>query len=127
MRMWVGSLAPLSGLRIQQCSKLSCTLRWLGSPWVLLWLWCRPATAAQIQSLAWELPYVMGTIIKIKNKNFSTFHQVACGSLLQNKLRKTFEVRFPRTNSRPAPSDSPILETRTIFKIKFLKVKLKFC
>ena len=26
----------------------------------LLWLWHRPAAAARIQSLAWELPYAMG-------------------------------------------------------------------
>ena len=27
---------------------------------MLLWLWCRPAAAAPIQSLAWELPYAIG-------------------------------------------------------------------
>ena len=26
---------------------------------MLLWLWCRPATVALIQPLAWELPYAM--------------------------------------------------------------------
>ena len=50
----------------------------------LLWLWLRPATAAQIRSLAWEPPYAMGVAlerqnkIKIKNKSkakctFQTF------------------------------------------------------
>ena len=34
----------------------------------LLWLWCRPAAAALIQTLAWELPYVMGAALKSKNK-----------------------------------------------------------
>ena len=29
-----------------------------GSDLVLLWLWCRPAAAAPIQPLAWELPWV---------------------------------------------------------------------
>ena len=28
-----------------------------GSDLMLLWLWCRPAAAALIQPLAWELPY----------------------------------------------------------------------
>ena len=28
-----------------------------GSDLALLWLWCRPAPAALIQPLAWELPY----------------------------------------------------------------------
>ena len=34
----------------------------------LLWLWCRPAATAQIQPLAWELPYAAGAILK-KKKN----------------------------------------------------------
>ena len=29
----------------------------------LLWLWCRPAAAALIQPLAWELPYAMGVAL----------------------------------------------------------------
>ena len=30
----------------------------------LLWLWCRPAAAAPIQPLAWELPYATGAVLK---------------------------------------------------------------
>ena len=30
----------------------------------LLWLWCRPAAAAPIQPLAWELPHVAGMALK---------------------------------------------------------------
>ena len=30
----------------------------------LLWLWCRPAAAAPIQPLAWELPYAMDEALK---------------------------------------------------------------
>ena len=30
----------------------------------LLWLWCRPAAAAPIGPLAWELPYAMGRALK---------------------------------------------------------------
>ena len=30
----------------------------------LLWLLCRPATAAQIQPIAWELPYATGMALK---------------------------------------------------------------
>ena len=36
----------------------------LSSDQALLWLWCRPATVALIQSLAWEPPYAMGTALK---------------------------------------------------------------
>ena len=31
---------------------------------LLLWLWCRPAVTAQIQSLAWKLPYAASTALK---------------------------------------------------------------
>ena len=30
----------------------------------LLWLWCRPAAAALIRPLAWELPYAVGAALK---------------------------------------------------------------
>jgi len=33
--------------------------QWAKDP-PLLWLWCRPAAAAPIQPLAWEIPYVIG-------------------------------------------------------------------
>ena len=33
---------------------------------VLLWLWCRQATAAPIRPLAWERPYATGVALKSK-------------------------------------------------------------
>ena len=39
-----------------------------GSDPKLLWLWCRPAAAAPIRPLAWELPYAMGRALKKKKK-----------------------------------------------------------
>ena len=33
-----------------------------------LWLWCRPASVAVIQPLAWELPYATGVALKSKGK-----------------------------------------------------------
>ena len=35
---------------------------------MLLWLWYRPAAAAPIQPLAWELPYAAGAAVKRKKK-----------------------------------------------------------
>jgi len=35
---------------------------------VLLWLWCRPAAAALIRPIAWELPYAAGVALKRKKK-----------------------------------------------------------
>ena len=35
-----------------------------GSDPALLWLWCRPAATAPIQSLAWEPPYATGAALE---------------------------------------------------------------
>ena len=52
MRMQIWSLASLSGLRIQHCCEL----------------WCRPAAAAPIQALTWELPHAPGKALKSKKE-----------------------------------------------------------
>ena len=39
-----------------------------GSDPTLLWLWHRPAAAAPIRLLAWELPYASGAALKKKKK-----------------------------------------------------------
>ena len=39
-----------------------------GSDPVLLWLWTRPAAAAPIQPLAWELPYAADVALKRPKK-----------------------------------------------------------
>ena len=44
---------------------MSCGVgRRCGSDPKLLWLWCRLATVASIQPLAWEHPYAMGAALK---------------------------------------------------------------
>ena len=40
----------------------------LGSDLALLWLWYRPAGAAPITPLAWELPYASSSAVKRKKK-----------------------------------------------------------
>ena len=40
----------------------------LGSDLALLWLWDRPAAAALIRLLAWELSYAAGVALKSKKK-----------------------------------------------------------
>ena len=37
--------------------------QWIKDP-ALLWVWCRPATTAPTQPLAWELPYATGVALK---------------------------------------------------------------
>ena len=50
--------------RLAQCGLRICVghRRVLDLQW--LWLWCRPAAAALIQPLAWELPYTAGAALK---------------------------------------------------------------
>ena len=67
MKMRILSLASLSGLRIWWCP--SCGIgRRRSQDLTLLWLWYRPAAAAPIQPLAWELPYASGAAPKEKKK-----------------------------------------------------------
>ena len=48
---------------------VSCRVgRRCGSDLGLLWLWSRPAAAAPVGPLAWELPYAAGATIKEKKK-----------------------------------------------------------
>ena len=57
----------LSGLRIQYCPQGGVGGRH-GLDLALLWLWCKPAAAAQIRPPAWELPYAAGAAIKHQKK-----------------------------------------------------------
>ena len=41
-----------------------------GSDPVMLWLWYRPAAAAPIRPLAWELSYALGIALKSKTKRY---------------------------------------------------------
>ena len=68
-----------------------------GSDLALLWLCCRPAAAALIQPLAWELPYV--------------------GAALKSKEEK---------NNNKIISDPEVLFLIHLFKIFILATFLKF-
>ena len=63
MRLWVQSLALLSGLRIWCCCELWCRL--------LLWLWRRPAAVALVGPLAREPPYATGVALEKTKKKVS--------------------------------------------------------
>ena len=73
MRMWVQSLASSvgSGVAVSCGAGHRCRL-----DLALLWLWCRPADAALIPPLAWELQYATHTALKIgktnKNRQFGS-------------------------------------------------------
>ena len=70
MRMWVRSLASLSGLSIQRAVSCGIGLRY-DSDLALLWLWRRLAAVAPIRPLAWELPCAVGVALKKQNKQTS--------------------------------------------------------
>ena len=65
MRLWVQSLALLSGLGIR--AEVSCGIDCrCGSDPTLLWLWHRLVASAMIEPLAWEPPYAGGAALKKK-------------------------------------------------------------
>ena len=67
MRLWVPSLASLSGLRIRCCCELWGKLQ-TGSDLVLLWLWRRLAAVAPMRLLPWEPSYAAGAALKKDKK-----------------------------------------------------------
>ena len=67
MRIWVQSLASLRRLRSSIAVNNGVGQRHGLDP-ALLWLWCRPAGAALILPLAWELTYATGAALKRKKK-----------------------------------------------------------
>ena len=71
----VPSMALLSGLRIWCCRELWCRSQtWLGSD-IAVAVSGRPAAAAPIWPLGWELSYAVGVALKIKNENQNKPHQ----------------------------------------------------
>ena len=68
MRMQVGPLALLSGLRIWHSHELWC---WSQRGSDLALLWHRPATIAPIQPLSWGPPYAAVAALKKQTKNIS--------------------------------------------------------
>ena len=65
MRMWVRSLASLSGLRAGIAMSCGVGRRRSSDP---TWLWLWLAAVALIRPLAWEPPYTTGVALKSKTK-----------------------------------------------------------
>ena len=66
MRLRVQSLASLNGSGIPHCLELQYRPQMRLGTHAVLWLWCRPAAAAPIQTLKWELPCAVGAALKSK-------------------------------------------------------------
>ena len=60
VKLWVRSLASLSGLKIQRCHELWCRLL----VWLRSGIAVAVAGAAPIGPLAWEPPYATGAALK---------------------------------------------------------------
>ena len=69
-----------------------------GSDPVLPWLWCRPAAAALIPPLDWELPYATGVALREKKKKTS-----------HNKPGQTSSVKFCHAYIQPKKFTMQIL------------------
>ena len=77
MRMWVPSLASLSGLGISMAMSSYVVCRWVWDL-ALPWLWCRLATAAPIPPIAWKLSDAVGVALEEEeeeiNLTITTYH-----------------------------------------------------
>ena len=72
MRIQVGSLASICGLRIGSCHKCGRC----GLDLALLWLWRRLTGKALILLLVWELPYAVGAALKKTKKPQKTKNKI---------------------------------------------------
>ena len=69
MRLWVQSMALLSGLKIWHCHELWCRLQtWLRSGVVVAVAVAETSSCSSIRPLAWEPPYAVGVALK-RQKN----------------------------------------------------------
>ena len=91
MRMWVWSLALLTGLRIQRYHRLhvatsSTVGQRCGLDLALSWLWHRPVAVALIWRLAWKLPYATGAALKKRKSDFFLLvHKSTCRENMKRK------------------------------------------
>ena len=96
MRMWVWSLASLSGSGIWHCRELWCRLHtWLGAhvPVAVVW----PAALAWIRPLAREPPSAAGVALEEKKKKITLFPEKKKQKLNMKKkqiLKYIMEVLF---------------------------------
>ena len=61
----IPGLAQCKDLALPQAASVDCGC---SSDLALLWLWCRPAAAAPVGPLAWELKYATGVALKKKKE-----------------------------------------------------------
>ena len=113
MRLWVRSLASLSGLRLSSAAKSCCLGHRCSLDPVWLWLRHRPAAIAPIQHLAWEILYVIGVVVKRKSKTVRAISillliiitiAVHRASSMGNSLGSIFLSRYHPTPCSPSPS-----------------------
>ena len=67
---------------------------------MLLWLWCRPAAAAPIPSLALELPYATSAALKKRKENY------ICGPVVY-MITNHYDLSYTLTTSFHHSFSSP--------------------
>ena len=97
MKMWVWSLASISGVRSQHCLNYG-KGHGYGSDLVLLWLWCRLAAVALIQPLAWEFPYATGEVALRKKKDKKKIFMKQYNLQFKSSPKGTTKIFFSRLN-----------------------------
>ena len=76
----------------------------------MLWLWCRPAAAAPIQFLAWELPYATVMAVKKKKKKKSSYTSSGWGALSRRRDIRHDGKRDARDwLALPCPESFPVI------------------
>ena len=96
----------------------------------LLWLWYRPAAAALIWPLAWELPYALGAALKATKKFFFSIQYTRCYTLFHRKGQAPFHKnkisstnnqsshdRNGEVSSRKEQTDNLEVELKTLIMI----------
>ena len=105
--LWLSRLRTRHRVHENADSTLGLT-QWVKDP-TLLWLWYRPAAAAPIQALAWELPYVCHRCCpkKKKKKTYDSYRVSFPLEAITSSSHPpaTYLCKFPY--SRPINKDGP--------------------
>ena len=65
--------------------------------WFLLYLWCRPATAAQIHPIDWALPYAKGAALKRQQTNKTSEKALDKIQYAFSETKQTNKQKLPAT------------------------------
>ena len=97
MRMWVRSLTPLSGLRIQPCHELQCRSQLQLRSGIAVAV-AQTAAAALIGPSAWKLLYAMSVALKKKQTKLYIYMYRCVGHICYCSVAKKWEAIWMSNN-----------------------------